>query len=141
MTPGTGDDANRIERVHVSSGAPWEATVGYSRAVRTGNFVAVAGTVAANADGTIHAPEDAYAQARRCLEIIEAALREAGATMADVVRTRMFVTNIAHSEEFGRAHGEFFADVRPAATMVEVRALINEAALIEIEVDAIVADS
>ena len=141
MTPGSSETASRIERVRVTSSAPWEATVGYSRAVRTGNFVAVAGTVAANGDGTIHAPGDAYAQARRCLEIIEAALREAGATMADVVRTRMFVTNIAHSEEFGRAHGEFFADVRPAATMVEVRALINEAALIEIEVDAIVADS
>ena len=140
MTPGTGDDANRIERVRVTSSAPWEATVGYSRAVRTGNFVAVAGTVAANADGTIHAPGDAYAQASRCLEIIEAALREAGATMADVVRTRMFVTDIARSEEFGRAHGEFFADIRPAATMVEVRTLIDPAALIEIEVDAVLAD-
>ncbi|MFN8507038.1 MAG: RidA family protein [Dehalococcoidia bacterium] len=130
-----------MDRVRVSSGAPWEATVGYSRAVRVGNIVAVSGTVAANADGTIHAPGDAYAQARRCLEIIEAALREAGASLADVMRTRMFVTDITRFEEFGRAHGEFFAAVRPAATMVEVRALIDPAALIEIEVEAVVADS
>ena len=130
-----------MDRVRVSSGAPWEATVGYSRAVRVGNIVAVSGTVAANADGTIHAPGDAYAQARRCLEIIEAALREAGTSLADVMRTRMFVTDITRFEEFGRAHGEFFAAVRPAATMVEVRALIDPAALIEIEVEAVVADS
>lgn len=127
-----------MTRQLISSGAPWEATVGYSRAVRVGNFVAVAGTIAANPDGTTHAPGDAYAQARRCLEIIAAALAEAGSSIADVVRTRMFVTDISSFEEFGRAHGEFFANVRPAASMVEVRALVNPDALIEIEADAII---
>lgn len=128
-----------MTRQLISSGAPWEATVGYSRAVRAGTFVAVAGTIAANPDGSTHAPGDAYAQARRCLEIIERALQEAGATMADVIRTRMFVTDISRFEEFGRAHGEFFAEIRPAASMLEVRALVNPDALIEIEADAVIA--
>lgn len=127
-----------MSRQLVSSGRPWEAIVGYSRAVRVGNMVFVGGTAPSNPDGTTHAPGDAYAQARRCFEIVEAALAEAGASMADVVRTRMFVTEISRWQEFGRAHAECFADIRPAATMVEVRALIDPEMLIEVEVDAVI---
>lgn len=122
----------------VASGGPWEAVVGYSRAVRAGNHVFVAGTTAAEPDGTIHGGDDGYAQTKRTLEIIESALKEAGATMADVVRTRMFVTDISRWEEFSRAHAEFFGDVRPAATMVQVAALMTPEMLIEIEADAVV---
>lgn len=127
-----------MERQNISSGGPWEAIVGYSRAVRKGDHVFVAGTTAANADGTVHVAGDGHAQAKRCLEIIEQALIQAGATLADVVRTRMFVTDISRWEEFGRAHGEAFGNIRPAATMVQVAALIDPEILIEIEVDAIV---
>lgn len=128
------------ERQLISSGGPWESVVGYSRAVRVGSHVYVAGTTAANPDGTIHGGDDAYEQARRCFEIIDKALAEAGATMADVVRTRMFVTDISRWEEFGRAHGECFRDVRPAATMIQVSALIDPAMLVEIEVEAVISE-
>ena len=127
-----------MARQLISSGGPWEEVVGYSRAVRTGNQVFVSGTTSANADGTIHGPGDAHAQARRCFEIIERALAEAGATMKQVVRTRMFVTDISRWEEFSRAHGEYFAAVKPAATMVQVSALMDPEMLIEIEVDAVI---
>lgn len=127
-----------MPRKLVSSGGPWEDVVGYSRAVRTGSQVFVAGTTSALPDGTVYGGDDGYLQARRCLEIIEDALAEAGATMHHVVRTRMFVTDISRWEEFSRAHAEFFRDVKPAATMVQVAALMSPGMLIEIEVDAVI---
>jgi enamine deaminase RidA (YjgF/YER057c/UK114 family) len=122
----------------VSSGGPWESRVGYSRAVRAGDTVYVAGTTAAGTDGTIYGGDDGYLQAKRCIEVIAKALAEAGATLADVVRTRMFVTDIGRWEEFARAHAEAFGTVRPAATMVEVQRLIAPGLLIEIEADAVI---
>ena len=127
-----------MERQNFSSGGPWEAVVGYSRAVRVGNFVFVAGTTSANPDGSIHGVDDAYAQAIRCFEVIGKALADAGTSMASIVRTRMFVTDITRWEEFGRAHGEVFGDIRPAATMVQVVGLIDPRLLIEVEVDAVI---
>jgi enamine deaminase RidA (YjgF/YER057c/UK114 family) len=121
----------------VSTGSPWEGVVGYSRAVRVGDVVHVAGTTAMR-DGTVVAPGDAYAQASEALGIIVAALAECGATPADVVRTRIYVTDIGIWEEVGRAHGEVFADVWPASTMVQVAALIDPDLLVEIEAEAIV---
>ena len=129
-----------MARKLISSGGPWEALVGYSRAVRVGNLVFVAGTTAAEADGAIFGGDDAYLQTRRCFEIIERALAEAGATMAHVVRTRMFVTDISRWEEYSRGHGEYFREIRPAATMVQVSALMTAEMLVEIEVDAVVED-
>jgi enamine deaminase RidA (YjgF/YER057c/UK114 family) len=124
------------ERENFSSGGKWEPIVGYSRAVRAGDWIHVAGTTAARADGSVEAPGDAYAQTVAALRAIERVLTAAGATMADVVRTLMFVTDIARWEEYGRAHGEFFREVRPAATMAEVSRLIDPAMLVEIEADA-----
>jgi enamine deaminase RidA (YjgF/YER057c/UK114 family) len=127
-----------VSRQLISSGGPWEEAVGYSRAVRVGNLVFVAGTTAAQADGTVFGGDDAYLQAKRCFEIIGNALAAAGAEMADVVRTRMYVTDISRWEEIGRAHGEVFRDTRPAATMVQVAGLIAPGMLVEIEADAVV---
>ncbi|MEW9263556.1 RidA family protein [Kineococcus endophyticus] len=121
----------------ISSGGPWEAVVGYSRAVRVGDHVSVAGTTAATPDGPAGG-DDLAEQTRVCLTRIRAALLEAGATLEDVVRTRMFVTDISRWEEVGRVHGEFLGHVRPAATMVEVSALIDPRLLVEIEADAVI---
>ena len=128
------------DRKNISSGAPWEAIVGYSRAVRVGNHVWVAGTTAIDENGDVVGVGDAAAQTRYVLQKIGRALKEAGVTFADVVRTRTFVTDIAQWEEIGRVHGEFFGEVRPAATMVEVSKLIDPMHLVEIEVDAFVGD-
>ncbi len=125
------------ESANLYSGAPWESKVGYCRAIKAGKHIYITGTAAVDDEGKIVAPGNAYKQTRRCLEIIDKALKELGATLSHVVRTRMFVTDISLWQEFGRAHRECFADHPPATSMVEVKSLIDPAMLIEIEADAV----
>ena len=125
-----------MERKRVSTGTPWEPVVGYSRAVLAGNHIYVSGTTATDERGDVVGEGEAYAQTVQALKNIESALKQLGAGLEKVVRTRMFVTDISRWEEYGRAHGEFFRDIRPATTMVEVKRLVSPKMLIEIEADA-----
>ena len=127
-----------MEPIRISSGSPYEKPIGFSRAVRCGNVIAVAGTAPISTDGTTAFPGDPYRQTQRCLEIIKSAIEQAGGSIAQVVRTRVMLTDITCWKEAGRAHGEFFGDIRPACTFVEVKGLIDPQWLVEIEADCVV---
>lgn len=127
-----------MDRQRVSTGTEWEQEVGYSRAIRAGDTVRVAGTIATDDDGAVVAPGQPYEQTEHALDIVTDALAELGASAADVVATRMYVTDMGHMDDVGRAHGEVFGDVRPAATMVEVSGLAAEGAVVEVEAEAVV---
>lgn len=127
-----------MSRKNISTGSKWEPIIGYSRAVRIGNLIFVSGTTATDSSGAIVGINDPAAQTRQCLKNIEAALKQAGATLQDVVRTRLFVTDISEWEAYGRVHGEVFGEIRPATAMVEVNNLISPEMMVEIEVDAVI---
>ncbi len=128
------------DRTNISSGSPYEAPIGFSRAVRVDNIISVAGTAPIASDGTTAAPGDVYGQTRRCLEIIADAISRAGGRLEDVIRTRVMLTDISQWKEAGRAHGDVFTDIRPACTFVEVSAFIQDDWLVEVEADAVAAE-
>jgi enamine deaminase RidA (YjgF/YER057c/UK114 family) len=130
-----------MARKQVFSGSPYEESIGFSRAVRVGNVITVSGTAPIMPDGSTASPGHAYGQTIRCLEIIKEAIEEAGGKLSDVVRTRLFVTDMSRWEDIGQAHGTFFRDIRPASTMVEVKGLVRDDWLVEIEADCIISES
>jgi len=130
-----------MSRKNISTGSKWEPIIGYSRAVRVGNTVFVSGTTASDASGALVGVNDPAAQTRQCLKNIEAALKQAGASLKDVVRTRLYVTDISAWEAYGRVHGEVFGEIRPATAMVEVNNLISPEMMVEIEADAVIGDA